>query len=131
METFLTRAITIVALTCILVAGAAATSILGRDSVPAVSADYAAPVVKNPVSNKQAKADKLAVVALATAAIEPQPAPAPQQLSEPLRQAYAAAGPADLAVPNVIAAPAAPKPKAAAETGADCHGYGSDAGKKS
>src|SRR5205085_3423286 len=92
METLLTRAITIVALTCILVAGAAATSILGRDSVPAVSADYAVPVAKNPVSNKQAKADKLAVVALATAAIEPQPAPAPQQLSEPLRQAYAAAG---------------------------------------
>ena len=67
----MTRAITIVALTCILVVGAAATSILGRDSVPAVSAEFAAPAGKNPVSNKQAKADKLAVVALATAAIEP------------------------------------------------------------
>jgi hypothetical protein len=109
METFLTRAITIVALTCILVAGAAATSILGRDSVPAVSADYVAPVAGNPVSNKQAKADKLAVVALATAAIDPQ---ATAQFSEPLRQAYAAAGPADL-VPNVTSAP--PKPKAAAK----------------
>jgi len=118
METFLTRAITIVALTCILVVGAAATSILGRDSVPAASADYAAPlpVAKNPVSNKQAKADKLAIVALATAAIEPQAAVAPQQLSEPLRQAYAAAAPADLAVPNVISAPAAaPKPKVVAK----------------
>ena len=114
METFLTRAITIVALTCILVVGAAATSILGRDSVPAVSADYAAPVSKTAVvSNKQAKADKLAVVALATAAIDPQPAEAPQQLTEPLRQAYAAAAPTDLAVPNVIAAP--PKPKVAAK----------------
>ena len=46
------------------------------------------------------------------------------QLPEPLRQAYAAAGPADLAVPNVTApapapvaaAPVAPpKPKAAAK----------------
>ena len=107
METLLTRAITIVALTCILVAGAAATAILGRDSVPAVSADYAAPVAMNPVSNRQAKADKLAVVALATAAIDPQAA---TEFSEPLRQAYAAAAPADL-VPNVTSAP--PKPKAA------------------
>jgi len=117
METFLTRAITIVALTCLLVAGAAATSILGRESVPAVSADYAAPAATTPVvSNKQAKADKLAVVALATAAITPQP---PQQeapqFSEPLRQAYAAAAPSDLSVPNVTAAPPAPpKPKPAA-----------------
>jgi hypothetical protein len=80
--------------------------------VPAVSADYAAPIASNPVSNKQAKADKLAVVAFATAAIDPQPAEAPQPLSEPLRQAYAAAAPADLSVPNVISAP---KPKVAAK----------------
>lgn len=112
METFLTRAITIVALTCILVVGAAATSILGRDSVPAISADYAAPAAKGPVvSNKQAKADKLAVVALATAAVQPQQAV--PQFPEPLRQAYAAAAPSDLAVPNVTAPPA-PKQKPAA-----------------
>ena len=108
METFLTRAITIVALTCILVVGAAATAIIGQDSVPAASADYAAPAGRQSViSNRQAKADKLAVVALATAAIEPQATP---QLSEPLRQAYAAAAPSDLAVPNVTAPPA-PKQK--------------------
>lgn len=112
METFLTRAITIVALTCILVVGAAATSILGRDSVPALSADYAVPTGKAAVvSNKQAKADKLAVVALATAAIDPQQIePQQPQFAEPLRQAYAAAAPSDLAVPNVTAAPA-PKQK--------------------
>ena len=110
METFLTRAIMIVALTCILVVGAAATSIIGRDSVPAVSADYSVPVATNPVSNKQAKADKLAVVALATAAIEPQQQQTPE-FSEPLRQAYASAAPSDLAVPNVTAPPPAPKPK--------------------
>jgi hypothetical protein len=110
METFLTRAITIVALTCILVVGAAATSILGRDSVPAISADYVAPTGKaGVVSNKQAKADKLTVVALATAAVDPQQDVTPQ-FSEPLRQAYAAAAPSDIAVPNVTAAPA-PKQK--------------------
>ena len=124
METFLTKAITIVALTCVLVVGAAATSILGRDSVPAVPVHYAAAatVAKSPDSNRQAKSDKLAVVTYALAAFEPQAAK--PQLSEPLRQAYAAAGPADL-VPNVsapapataaVAAPAAPpKPKAAAK----------------
>jgi len=110
METFLTRAITIVALTCILVVGAAATSILGRDSVPALSADYVAPAGKaGVVSNKQAKADKLTVVALASAAIDPQQDVTPQ-FSEPLRQAYAAAAPSDIAVPNVTAPPA-PKQK--------------------
>src|SRR5436190_5462855 len=115
METFLTRAITIVALTCVLVVGAAATSILGRDSVPAVPFQYAAAsVAKSPDSTPQAKSDKLAVATFALAAFAPQPAP---QLTEPLRQAYAAAGPADLSVPNVAAAaPAAPpKPKAAAK----------------
>jgi hypothetical protein len=108
METLLTRAITIVALTCILVVGAAATSILGRDSVPAVNAEYTAAVDKKPVSNKQAKADKLAIATYALAAIEP------PQLSEPLRQAYAAAAPSDIAVPNVTEAPPAPKQKPAA-----------------
>ena len=109
MEMFLTRAITIVGLTCILVVGAAATAILGHDSMPAIAADYAVTTGEAAiVSNRQAKADKLAVVALATAAIEPQQAI--PQLSEPLRQAYAAAAPSDLAVPNVTAPPA-PKQK--------------------
>jgi hypothetical protein len=34
METFLTKTMTIVALICFLVVGAAATAIIGRDSVP-------------------------------------------------------------------------------------------------
>ncbi|MCP4617724.1 MAG: hypothetical protein GY844_14985 [Bradyrhizobium sp.] len=109
----MTRAITIVALTSILVVGAAAAAILGQASVPAANAEFAAPEAEGDrpvVSNKQAKADKLAVVALATASIEPQQQVAPE-LSEPLRQAYAAAAPADLAVPNVTEAPAAPKQK--------------------
>ena len=103
---------TIIALTCFLVVGAAAASILGRDSVPAARIETAARVVKSPVSNKESKNDRLAVAALATAAFEP-----PQQtasLSEPLRRAYASAVPADIEPPT-IATPAAaappPKPK--------------------
>jgi hypothetical protein len=109
---------TIIALTCFLVIGAAATSILARDSVPAARLEMASPVVKTPASNKESKKDRLAVAALALAAFEP-----PQQtasLSEPLRQAYASAAPSDIEAPK-IAAPAAmapaplapPKPKVA------------------
>lgn len=115
METFLTRAITIVALTCILVVGAAATSIIGRDSVPDAGANYAAAGSAAVISNRQAKADKLAVATFALASYQPAQTADAQQalppLTEPLRQAYAAAAPADLAVPNVTAAPAPAKPK--------------------
>jgi hypothetical protein len=114
----LTRAMTIIALTCFLVVGAAATSILGRDSVPAARLEMASPVVKTPASNKESKKDRLAVAALALAAFEPSQPTA--SLSEPLRQAYASAAPGDIEAPK-IAAPAAmapaplapPKPKVA------------------
>ena len=106
---------TIIALTCFLVVGAAATSILSRDGVPAARLEMASPVVKTPVSNKESKKDRLAVAALALAAFEP-----PQQtasLSEPLRQAYASTAPADIEAPRIAAPaampPAPPKPKAA------------------
>jgi hypothetical protein len=115
METFLTRAMTIVALTCLLVVGAAATSILNRDSFPgAPSGSASASAVQAPVSNKEGKRDRLAVVGYALAAYEPPQTTA--TLSEPLRQAYASVAPADIGVPKVIAAPAAPpKPKAASK----------------
>jgi hypothetical protein len=118
METFLTRVITIVALTCFLVVGAAATAILGRDSVPPARDELASAPVQNPVSNKQSKQDKLAVAALAMAAFETPEATA--ALSEPLRQAYASTAPADVAIPKATApmtAPAVvpPKPKAASK----------------
>jgi len=117
METFLTRAITIVVLTCFLVVGAAATAILGRDSIPAAGYALASSdPVQNPVSNKESKKDKLAVAALALAAFETPEATA--ALSEPLRQAYASTAPADIGMPKVTtpaAAPSAalPKPNAA------------------
>ena len=108
---------TIIAMTCFLVAGAAATSILGRDSVPAARAAMISPMVGSPVANRESKQDKLAVAKLAS--LEPAQT---ASLSEPLRQAYASAGPADIAMPK-IAAPAAtplepaapPKPKVVAK----------------
>jgi hypothetical protein len=117
METFLTKAITIVALSCFLVVAAAATAILGRDSIPAARYELASvPADTGPVSNKESKKDRLVVAALA-AFEPPQAAPVP---SEPLRQAYASTAPADLGIPRVTAPAMAPsvapaKPKAAAK----------------
>jgi hypothetical protein len=115
----LTKAITIIALACLLVAGAAATSILGRDSVPSARADVASPLINNsPVANRESKQDKLTVTRLALASFDPQQT---ASLSEPLRQAYASAAPDDIQMPK-LAAPMAepqaqvapPKPKAVA-----------------
>jgi hypothetical protein len=110
----LTRAITIIALICFLLAGVAAASILGRDSVPAARQE-AATITQSPVSNKEAKKDRLAVVALALASFGPPPQTI--TLTEPLRQAFAAT--TDIEVPQMApqAAPLlpSPKPKAAAK----------------
>jgi hypothetical protein len=115
----LTRAMTIIALTCLLVVGAAAASILGRDSVPAARFEMASPVVKSPVSNRESKKDRLAVATLALASFEP---PQTAVLSEPLRQAFASSTPADIEAPKVaapvampVAPPAPPKPKVASK----------------
>jgi hypothetical protein len=102
----LTRAITIIALTCFLIVGAAAASILGRNSVPAAGAVSAPPVVQTLVSNKEGKQDRLAVAALALAAFEP-PRPA-ADLNAPLRQAFAAQTPAEIEAPKMVAPAAMP-----------------------
>jgi len=139
METFLTRAITLVALTCFLVVGAAATSILGRDSVSAARYEVASAVIDKPlVSNKEAKKDRLAIATLALASFEPpqtqiqaqvqaqadpqaqtQPQtpaqPQTELLTEPLRQAYASSASADNVMPKLADPAAAPKPKAASK----------------
>ena len=94
----MTRAVTIIALTCFLVVGAAALSILGRDSVPDATSAMASQVAQNPVSNKQAKKDRLAV---ALASFEP--AQSQADLGLPLRQALAAQSPA-VAAPQPITA---------------------------
>ena len=122
----MTKTLTIIALICFLVVGAAATAILGRDSIPAALPQLAAAspaAVPAPVSNKESKKDRLAVVSYALAAYEPPQTTA--ALSEPLRQAYASTAPVDIGLPKEVApaaeaAPAAapaplPKPKAAAK----------------
>jgi len=98
----LSRAITIVVLTCFLVLGAATTAILGRDSVPSVSAEMITQAAPKPLAtNRAAKADRLVpTLALASAAIDPVQVPADKlaqtpALTEPLRQAFAAATPSD------------------------------------
>ena len=132
METFLTRAMMIVALTCFLVVGAAATSILGRDSVPLARFELAAAStssIQSPVSNREGKTDKLAVVSQALAAFDTrtfdvkpsEPVQIDPALNESLRRAYASTSPADLGMPPQVTSPsiapaaAPPKPKAAAK----------------
>ncbi len=114
----MTKAIIFMALTCVVAAGAAALSILGRDSVPAARAEMTFPVAGRPVANRDSKQDKLAVARPAPASLDPLQT---ASLAEPLRQAYASATPADLDMPRAVAAPAdipaelaPPKPKLAA-----------------
>ena len=127
METFLTKAMTIIVLTCFLVVGAAATAIIGRDSIPAPRLELASAsvsAVQGPVSNRQTKQDRLAVVSYSYPLAPSEPQQIDPALNESLRRAYASTSPADLGMPKEIAAPAAPsatptavpaKPKAVAK----------------
>jgi ABC-type transporter Mla MlaB component len=94
----LSKAITIIALTCFLVAGAAVTSILSRESMVAPAAEPA-PVVKSPVANRESKQDRLSIMSLAQASIEQPRAP-----TEVLRQAYAASSAADIEAAKAVQA---------------------------
>jgi hypothetical protein len=123
----LTKAITIIAMTCLLVAGAAVISILGRDSVPEAGVATEDAIINSPVvANRDTKTDKLTVVKFALASLEPPQTTA--ALSEPLRQAFAASSPADIEAAKAVEAakmliapampvePAVPaKPKAASK----------------
>jgi hypothetical protein len=108
----MSKAITIAALTCFLIFGAAAAAILGRDSVPAAGAAMVMPASPAPVfvSNKESKGDRLSVAAVPASPAGPlQTGTIP---SEPLRQAFAANAPAEiegLKLSEPAVAP--PKPK--------------------
>ncbi|SCB22407.1 hypothetical protein GA0061098_1003209 [Bradyrhizobium shewense] len=112
----MSKAITIVVLTCFLVLGAATTAILGRDSVPSVSEEMIAqtPPAKPLATNRAAKADRLVpTLALASAAFEPVQVSADRLsqapvLAEPLRQAFAAATPSDFPMPKASSLSEAP-----------------------
>jgi hypothetical protein len=117
-ESCLSKAITIVALTCVLIVGAAATSILGRDSVPAATAGMSALPAPLPATNRAGKADRLDIPAVALASADPAQT---VDVTAPLRQAFAAATAADIpmakpAEPDVpTSAVAPPKPKVTAK----------------
>ena len=100
-ENGLSKAITIIALTCFLVGGAAVTSILSRESMSASEEATPAPVVKDPVANRAAKQDRLAVFGLAQASMEP---PQTTAATDVLRQAYASSSPADVEAAKAVAA---------------------------
>ncbi len=109
---------TIIALTCLLVVGAAAASILGRASVPSAGPAMATALTMTdgPVSNRESKKDKLAVIIAAQASLEPPAADAIP--ATPLRQAFASSTPADIETPKLtdpVALPSAPKPKVASK----------------
>jgi hypothetical protein len=113
----LTKAIVIVAMTCLLIAGAAATSLLGRDHLSAATAEVAPPVLQTPVSNKEAKNDRLAVGSVVLASAD---AEATLNPTESLRQAFASSATVDVEAARVTAAVASPvtKPKPVARPAA-------------
>ena len=106
----MTKSMTIAALLGFLVVGAAATAVIGRDFIPAAPSEQAMAAAKPPVSNRESKKDRLAVVSYALAAYEPPQTTA--AMSEPLRQAYASAAPADIGLPKEVAPPAPMAPAA-------------------
>jgi hypothetical protein len=88
MESSLSKALTVTALTCFLILGAATAAILGRDDMPVAGAMVApASTAQAVVPNRESKQDRLMVAAVAPAAVEP--APTGTIPAEPLRQAFA------------------------------------------
>ena len=108
---------TIVALTCFLVVGAAAAAILAHEGEPAAGAAamVSSAIPQGLVSNRERKSDRLAVVPVTTEPTEPlQTGAIP---NEPLRQAFAATAPAEIEGLKVAdpSANAAAKPKLVAK----------------
>ena len=114
MESYLSKAITIIALTGFLVVGAAAAAILGRESMPAAGVAMVEPsaMLQRVISNRDSKGDKLTVASATLDSVEP--AQTGSIPNEPLRQAFAATPPAEIEGLKVTD-PALPKPKAVAK----------------
>lgn len=103
----MTKAVTILALTCILVVGAVITSILCQDSLPSAGAQTLLADAGGMVPNRAAKQDKLTVAPIVVASLEPSHG---ARASQPLRQAYVPSDDADIEAAKVLtpAAPVAP-----------------------
>lgn len=103
----MSKAITIIALTCFLVVGAAIASVLSNQSLQVSVAEAPAPL-QNPVANRAAKQDRLAVISFAQASFPPQASAPPAerniQATDVLRQAYASSSPADLEAAKAVQA---------------------------
>jgi hypothetical protein len=108
----LSKAITIIALTCFLVAGAAVTSILCRESMSAPEATGPAPIVTSPIANRENKRDRLSVISLAQASVPPTRSLTPNDV---LRQAYAASSAADVEAAKAVEVLARVSPLATSE----------------
>lgn len=112
----MTKSITLVALVCLLVVGAAATSVLTRDSVPAAGVAMPAVIARSPISNREAKGDRLTVNRV-TASVEQQETAA--SITGPVREALAyAPADAEMPMPTKPAATAATAQAPAAEAAA-------------
>jgi hypothetical protein len=131
-ETILTKAATLLAMLCVLIAGTAAASILTRASVPAAGPGFAGATIEIPVANRESKADKLLLASLseetdgsgpdATAAASEDAAPTPDAaaqadageataaLQKPVQLAYAGDD-AIVAAPEASAKAAEPATK--------------------
>jgi hypothetical protein len=111
----LSKAITLIALTCFLVMGAAIASVLSNETL-SVSEAQAPASLKSPVSNRAAKQDRLAVnrlsvISLAQASFptsQPVPVAPPAErntkANDVLRQAFASSSPADVEAAKAVEA---------------------------
>ena len=103
----MTKAVTILALTCVLVVGAVITTILCQNSLPSAGAETLLADASSMVPNRADKQDKLAVAPIVVASLDPSPGARARQL---LRQAYASSDGADMEAAKAAtqAAPAMP-----------------------
>ncbi|MGH6715253.1 MAG: hypothetical protein ACREDC_03575 [Bradyrhizobium sp.] len=100
----MTKAVTILALACVLVVGAVITGILCQGSLPSAGAEMPLAAVASMVPNRAAKQDKLTVAPIVVASLAPSHG---TSLSEPLRQTSASADDADMEARKALT-PAAP-----------------------
>ena len=120
----MTRAIMTIALACLLVVGVAATTILGRAGMPDATLQTVSQADDNPVSNKAAKTDRLAVATLALASFEPAqstdhvttPDLTKPDVTQSLQQAFAAQIPATAEIAPPQNAPRAVAPATMPQT---------------
>ncbi len=106
----MTKSIAFVAVLGVLIAGAAVTSVLMRDSVPSAGAMMPPVVAKSPISNREAKGDRLAMVTLAAPEVQQPSAPSKATLRQAF--AYAPSEPEMAKASAVVAAePVVPKSK--------------------